>query len=71
MTPKGKEFIFRSADGAAKLSGRGYELREPTPRREDTVRFESLRGEFHGETEGSQPTEMRDDAEAIADFWSI
>ena len=54
-----------------KLSGRDHELREPTPRREQTVRSEDFSGELQGEPKGSQPTEPKDDADACADFWSI
>ena len=53
------------ADGATKLSGRDYGFREPTPRQENTARSENLRGEFQGEPEESQPTELKDDAEAV------
>ena len=68
---EGDEFIFPCADGTAKLSGRDYEFREPTPRREEAVRRENLRGELQGQPEESQPTELWDDAEARTDFWSI
>ena len=64
-------FTFPVADGAAKLSGRDYELREPTPRREQTVRSEDLSGGLPGERRELQPTESTDDAEARASFWSI
>ena len=37
------------ADGTAKLSGRDYEFRESTPRREPTVRSEDFSRELHGE----------------------
>ena len=37
---KEDEFIFPVADGTAVLSGRDYEFREPTPRREQTERSE-------------------------------
>ena len=40
-------------------------------RREQAARRENLRGEFQGEPEESQPTELKDDAEARTDFWSI
>ena len=43
----------------------------PTRSREYTARSEHLRGEFQGEPEESQPTELKDDAEARTDFWSI
>ena len=36
------EFKFPVADGTAKLSGRDYEFREPTLRREPTVRSEDF-----------------------------
>ena len=48
-----------------------YEFREPTPRREPTVRSEDLSGQVQGESRESQPAEPTDDAEARADFWSI
>ena len=41
---KDDEFIFPFADGTAKLSGRGYEFREPSQSREPTVRSEDLSG---------------------------
>ena len=66
-----RQLIFPFADGAAKLSGEGCEFREPTLRQESTARSEILREEFQGEPEGSQPTEMKDGAEALADFRSI
>ena len=72
MTQKGDEFILPVADGTAKLSGRdAAEFREPTLRREQTVRSEDFSGELQGESGESQPTESKDDAEARADFWSI
>ena len=67
ISHKGEDFIFPFADGTAKVSGRDYKIREPTLRRERTVRSEDLSGE-PGE---SQPTESTDDAEAHADFRSI
>ena len=54
-----------------KLSGRDYEFRESTPRRDQLVRSEDLSGDLKGSPEKSQPTESTDDAEARADFWSI
>ena len=60
-----------TADGTAKLSGRDYEFRVPTLRRERAVRSENLSWELQGESGVSQPTEFTDDAEACADFWSI
>ena len=68
---KNDEFIFPFADGTAKLSGRDYEFRESTPRREQTVMSEDLSGELEGEPGEPQPSESKDDAEARADFWSI
>ena len=68
---KDDEFIFPFADGTAKFSGRDYEFREPTLRREPTVRSEDFSRELHVEPGVSQPTESADDAEARADFWSI
>ena len=63
---KDDEFIFPTADGAAKLPVRDNEFREPTRRWEPT---ES--GELQAEPKGPHPTETKDDAEARADFWSI
>ena len=59
ISQKGEEFIFRVADGTAKMSGRDYEFREPTQRRKRTVRSEDLSGELQGEPEGPQPTELK------------
>ena len=49
ISQKGEEFIFPVGDGTAKLSGREYEFREPTPRRERTARSEDVSGELQGE----------------------
>ena len=68
---KDDEFIFPFADGTAKFSGRDYDFREPTPRREPTVRGGDFSEELQGEPGESQPIESTDDAEARADFWSI
>ena len=61
---EGDEFIFPIADGTAKSLGRDIGFREPTLRRERTVRSEDLSGELQGESEEPQPTESRDNAEA-------
>ena len=71
IRPTGDEFILPVADATAKLSGRDYEFREPTPRREPTVRSADFSRELQGEPGESQPTESTDDAEARKDFWSI
>ena len=71
ITKKRDEFIFPIAHGTAKLSGRFYEIREPTLRREQTVRREGFRGELQGELGERQATESKDDAEACADLLSI
>ena len=63
---KERIFIFPASDGTAKLSGRDHEFREPTPRRQQTVKSEDLSGELQGE-----PGETKDDDEARKDFWSI
>ena len=68
---KDDEFTFPIAAGTAKLPGRDYELREPTPRREPTVRSEDFSRELQGESGESQPAESTDDAKARCDFWSI
>ena len=62
------EFILPIADGTAKLSGRDYEFRESTLRREPTVRGEDFNRELHDEPGESQPTQTTDDVEARADF---
>ena len=49
ISQKGQTFMFPVADGTAKLSGRDCEFREPSPRRERTVRSEDLSGELQGE----------------------
>ena len=72
ISQKGDQFIFPVADGTAKLSGRDYEFRKPTPRREQTVRSEDYSGELEeGEPGESPPAESTDDDEARADFLSI
>ena len=55
----------------AKLTGRDHEVREPTLRREQPVGSEGPSGELQCESEGPQPIESKDDAEAWKDFWSI
>ena len=57
ITQRKGEFAFLVADGTAKLSRRDYEFREPTPRREQTARSESLSGDSQGDAEQSQPAE--------------
>ena len=57
--------------GRTKLLAKGYEFRETTPRREQVVRRENISGELHGEQEGPQPTESKDDAEVRKDFWAV
>ena len=52
------------------MSGRDHKFREPNPRQEQPVKSEDLNGELHGEPEGPQPTESKDDAEAWKDVWS-
>ena len=71
ISQKDDEFTFPIADGTAKLSGRDYEFREPTPKRDQLVRSEDLSGEILGESGESQLAEPTDEAEARADFWSI
>ena len=71
ISQKNDEFVFPVADGTAKLSGRDYEFRAPTLRREKPERSEDLSGEIQGESEESPPAGPPDDAEAHGDFWSI
>ena len=69
--PKDGEFVLLPvADGSAKLSGRDYEIREPTLGRESTVRRQKLSGESQGDREEFQPAEAKEDAEARNDFCS-
>ena len=64
LTPQRSEyFTFPVAGGTAKLSGRDHGFREPALRLE-TCKSEDLSGEFPGNSERSQPTETKDDAEA-------
>ena len=44
--------------GTAKLRGRDHEFRESTPRQCRPVGSEDLRGEFQGNSDGSQPAEV-------------
>ena len=62
---KHDDVIFTLADGTAKFSGRDYEFRESTHRREPTAE------NFMMNRRESQPTETTDDAEVHADFWSF
>ena len=71
ITQRNGECVFLVADGTAKLSGRDNEFQEPTPRREQCARSESLSGDSHGVAEESQPAEQEDEAEARKDFWSL
>ena len=59
------------ADSSATLSGRDYEIQEPTLGREHTVKRENLSGESQGDREEFHPEETKDDAETQKDFWSI
>ena len=68
VSHKNDEFVFRIADGTAKLSGRGYEFGVSTLRREHIARSEDLCGEIQGESEESQQAEPTDDIEARGDF---
>ena len=71
ISQNGEELKFPVADDTVKLSERDYECREPTPRREQTVRSEDLSGELQGEPGEPQPTESKVDAEVRAELWSI
>ena len=72
ITPKGAEqFILPIADETAKLSGRDEGVPESTLRRDQPVMGEDLREVIQGNSERSQLTETKDDAEARNDFWSI
>ena len=61
LTHKDQELVFLVADGSANLSGRNYELQEPTLRREYTVRRENLSGASQGDREEFQLEETKDD----------
>ena len=54
---KGVNTFFPIADGTAKLFGRNYGVREPTPRRKQLARSEDVREELQGNSERSQPTD--------------
>ena len=54
---------------ASEIHPRG--VREPTLRRRQPARSEDLREELQGNSERSQPTGTKEDAEAQNDFWSI
>ena len=71
ISQKDDEFIFPNEIGTAKFSGRDYEFREPTLRREQLVRSEDLSGEIQAESEEPQPTQSTDDARARGVFRSI
>ena len=71
ISKKGDEFVFPIADGIAKLSGRDYEFRAPTLRREQPGRSEDLSGEIRGESEEFQLAELTDDAEACVFFFLV
>ena len=72
LTPQKREdFRFPIADGTAKLLGRDYKFREPTPRRAQTVKTEDFNRGLEGKLGESQLAEPTDDAEARRDFWSI
>ena len=68
---KGETFMFPIADETAKLFGRDHGVRESTLKRDQPVMSDDLREELHGNSERSQPTETKDDAEARNDFWSM
>ena len=54
---------------ASEIHPRG--VREPTLRRRQPARSEDLREELQGNSERSQPTGTKEDAEAQNDLWSI
>ena len=66
----GENFIFPIADGTATLFGRDHGVRESPQRRDQLEMSEGLRKELQGNSERSQPTETKGDAEARNDFWS-
>ena len=63
--------IFSIADGTAKLLGRDHEIRESTLMQYELVGSEDFCEELQRSSNGSQPAETQDDAEARNDFWSI
>ena len=54
ISEKRDEFKFPFADDTAQLSGRDYQFRDPTLRRQQTVRSEGLSGELQGEPKENQ-----------------
>ena len=71
LTSKQGRTLVTIADGTAKRFGRDHGVREPTLRRDQPVMREDLKEELQGNSERSQPTETKDDAEAHNDFWSM
>ena len=71
MSTQGENFIFPIADGTAKLLGRDHAIRESTPRQDQPLGSGDLKEELQKNSDGSQPAETKDDAEARIDFWSI
>ena len=67
----GEIVIFPIAEGNAQLFGRYHGVRQSTLRQDQLVRSEDIRGELKGNSERSQPTETKDDAESRNNFWSI
>ena len=53
------------------MSRKRQRIPRTTPRREQTERSEVFSDKLLGESEDSQPTESKDDTEALKDFWSI
>ena len=66
ISPKRDDFTFPVADGTAKLPGRDYEHREPTLRRERTVRSEDFNRELQSLNRQNLQTKLK----PSADFWS-
>ena len=67
----GAPFTSPTAGRTAQLLGRYHEIRESTPRQYQLVGSEDLKEELQRNSERSQPTETKDDAEARNDFWSM
>ena len=72
LTPKsGEPFIFPIEDGTVKLSGRECGVRKSTLKRDQPARSEDLREELQENSERSQPSVTKGDAEAQNDFWTM
>ena len=72
MPKNGEHFMFPTADGKVKLSGRDQVIRKSTSIQDLPARGEEHKDDLRGESDGSQPSDMpADDSGAQHDFWTI